>query len=449
MSGIRAPSMVQVLIKIMAIAIPFALGAAVTSSLNLGKVALLSRAPDTGALHELSLLQPSFVLILAIMEGLAITNQVFSAKSRNNWPRRGVLRASRRLSIVGVIVFVAVAAIGYAVPQFIEINDPILAQTVDLFPLFVLSMILFAVFDIYFGAMRGQGRIMLGLLPFVGLVVIDLTVTYVLVSQYGWGFEAVLLGNLVGAGLMLPVIMWLLKREVADGEDSPDQPFRIRMRQLQIGVGIPVFSSLVVGFISASVAFPILAKLGQEQVSAFFVILRYRIAFMIPAIAIGSAIAILVNQAAEEEGDKSRLSFLSIGVPVMLVLYIGATLGLSQWSGILNLLVPVDADAALRSATETMFSLLLVTFFLVSGSAMLQVILEQLGRGGQVFAITVVIELGTCGVLVWAMQDSATVSDIATIFNGFALLGFVLFGLQMLLLMRKLKIQQAETSDAV
>ncbi|PRY76658.1 Na+-driven multidrug efflux pump [Yoonia maritima] len=449
LSGIRPPSMAQVLFKIMALAIPFALGAAVTSSLNLGKVALLSRAPGTGALHELSLMQPSFVLILAIMEGLAITNQVFSAKSRNNWPRRGVLRASRRLSIIGVGVFVALATVGYAVPQFIEINDPVLAQTAELFPLFVLSMTLFAVFDIYYGAMRGQGRIMLGLLPFAALVVIDLAVTYVLVSQYGWGFEAVLLGNLVGAGLMLPVIMWLLKREVADGEESPDQPLRIRMRQLQIGVGIPVFSSLVVGFISASVAFPILAKLGQEHVSAFFVILRYRIAFMIPAIAIGSAIAILVNQAAEEGGDKSSLSFLSIGVPVMLVLYIGATLGLSQWSGILNLLVPVDADAALRGATEAMFNLLLVTFFLVAGSAMLQVILEQLGRGGQVFAITVLIELGTCGVLVWAMQDNTTVERVATVFNGFALVGFVLFGLQMLLLIRKLKIQHEDTSDAV
>ncbi|MEP3036671.1 MAG: hypothetical protein ABJO67_20270, partial [Pseudoruegeria sp.] len=351
--------------------------------------------------------------------------------------------------IIGAALFMAVAAIGYALPHFVEINDPILAQTVALFPLFVLSMTLFAIFDIYFGAMRGQGRIMLGLLPFAGLVVIDLAVTFVLVSQYGWGFEAVLIGNLSGAGLMLPVIVWLLKREVADGEESPDQPFRIRIRQLQIGVGIPVFSSLVVGFISASVAFPLLAKLGQEQVSAFFVILRYRIAFMIPAIAIGSAIAILVNQAAEEDAGTSRLRFLTIGVPVMLVLYIGATLGVSQWSGILNLLVPADAEGALYSATETMFNLLLVTFFLVAGSAMMQVILEQLGRGGQVFAITALIELGTCGVLVWVMQEGATVADIATIFNGFALLGFVLFALQMLLLIRKLKIQQAETSDAV
>ncbi|QBF29662.1 hypothetical protein [Thalassococcus sp. S3] len=438
----EAPSALQTLGRILTLAIPFAVGAAVTSALNLGKIAMLARVPDTGALHILSLLQPSFILILAIMEGLAITNQVFSARSRHNWPARGVLRASRQLSIVGLVIFAVVAGIGYGLSEYAPINDPTIQTTLQYFPLFVLSMGLFVIFDIYYGAMRGQGKVLLGLLPFAALVVIDLSVTYALVTQLGWGFEAVLLGNLAGPALMLPVMIWLLRRETAKGEEVEAEPFRIRLRQLQVRVGLPVFSSIVVGFVSASVVFPLLAKLGQDNASAFFVVLRYRIAFMIPAIAIGSAIAILVNQATEEGQGRTRVRYLAIGVPIMLVLYAAATFALPKWSAPLDVLVPSQSET-LRLATEFMFAKLLITFFLVAATAMYQVILEQLGRGVHVLVITIICEAGTCAAMIWAMQNGADITLVVQILVGFAALSFALFSLQFLLLMRKMGAQDA------
>ncbi|MCG7622248.1 hypothetical protein [Epibacterium sp. Ofav1-8] len=431
------PTVWQTLSRILLLAIPFAVGAAATSTLNLGKVALLARVPDTGALNTLSLLQPSFILALAIMEGLAITAQVFSARSRHNWPRRGTQRAVLRLCRNGVILFVIVAAVGYAAAETLPVQDPEIRLILAHFPLFMLSLVPFVVFDIFYGAMRGQGKVLLGLVPFVGLVAIDLTTTYVLVSQYGWGFEAVLIGNLVGPILMLPVIALLLRRELRDGEDSPEEPFRIRIRQLQIGVGIPVFSSIVVGFVSASVVFPILSKIGEDSASAFFVVLRYRIAFMIPAIAIGSAIAILVNQLAEQGQTAQRLRYLIIGVPFMLCLYAIVTALLPQWTGALDLLVPEQAEA-LRAATNQMFTELLITFFLISGSAMLQVILEQLGRGVQVLVITFLIEAGTCAAVLWAMMQGAGMGLILDVLIAAAAGSFGLFAVQFLLLLRSL-----------
>ena len=49
------PSVWHTLSRILLLALPFAVGAAATSTLNLGKVALLARVPDTGALATLSL----------------------------------------------------------------------------------------------------------------------------------------------------------------------------------------------------------------------------------------------------------------------------------------------------------------------------------------------------------------------------------------------------------
>ena len=430
-----APSALGTLSRIFKLAFPFALGAMVTSALNLGKVAMLSRAEDTGALHILSLLQPSFILILAMMEGLAITNQVFSARSRHNWPRRGVLRASRRLSVLAVILLIVVAMTGFVASQYITVDDPSIRTTLDHFPAFVLSMTFFVIFSIYYGALRGQGKVFLGLLPFAALVVIDLFATHTLVTNFGWGFEAVVAGNLLGAAVVLPVIIWLLRREVATGENVPEETFFIRLRQLQIHVGLPVFSSIVVGVVSGSVIFPALSELGRDIASAFFVVLRYRIAFMIPAIAIGSAIAVLVNQAASDEQRTTRFRYLAVGVPVMLILYAVGTAVLPHWNGALNLLIPVDADS-LRTATELMFAQLLLTFFFVAGTAMFQVILEQLGRGIHVLVITILAETGTCAAVLWAMHNGANLGIVVQILNGFAIATFALFAVQFLLLLR-------------
>ncbi|NIZ12592.1 hypothetical protein [Phaeobacter sp. HF9A] len=433
--AMQTPSIPRSLGRILALAIPFALGAAITSALNLGNVALLSRVTDTGALHVLSLMQPSFLLVLALMEGLAITNQVFSARSRHNWPRRGVWRVTLQLCAIGLVIFGLVAAVGKAVHHFLPVANPVIATTLEHFPMFVLSMIPFVIFDIFYGALRGQGRILHGLLPFALLMVVNLGVLYFLADRLGWGFDAVLLANVAGPLIALPVIATLLWREVRGGEMPNSEASRARLRQLLAGVGIPVFASIIVGFVSASVAYPILSDLGSENAAAFFVVLRYRIAFMIPAIAIGSAIAILVNQLAEAGEGQARFRYLAYGVPIMLAAYALAAAALPHWNGMLDLLVP-SQSAALRHATELMFQGLLLTFFLTPAAAMLQVILEQLGRGGLVLVTTVLCEGGTCVALIWA-QSQGDMALVLQILTGFALLSFGLFVLQLLLLLRQ------------
>ena len=437
-SAAARPPVRQTLARILTLAVPFAIGAGITSALNLGKVALLSRAPDTGALTILSLLLPAFIVILALMEGLAITNQVFSAKSKKNWPRRGVLQSSRRLSVLGVALFAALAAGAFVLSRLVSFDNPAVATMVRHFPLFILSMSAFLVFDIYFGAMRGQGHVMRGLVPFAGLVAVDLGVTWWLVADLGWGFEAVLVGNLAGPLLMLPVMLLMLRTKVAEGPDVPPEAFAARLRQLLIGVGLPVCASILVGFVSSSAIMPVLSDLGRDNAAAFFVVLRFRIAFMIPAIAIGSAIAILCNQAAEDGDEGRRRSYLIVGAAVLLAFYGALTALLPMWSGpVLDILVP-DGAAALRIATEDMLRVLGLTFFLVSGSAMFQVILEQLGRGAQVLVITIATEAATCGAVLWfALYRGADLAVVLQILIALAAATFALFAVQFVLLVRK------------
>ncbi|MGH0003891.1 hypothetical protein ACQU0X_27780 [Pseudovibrio ascidiaceicola] len=404
-------SAISVLAQLSSMALPLAASAIIIPALNLGTISVLTRTSQFEALEILSLLQPAFVFLIALMEGLGITNQVFSAKSKNNWPRRDILKSSVRLSIYGVVLLGFLSGVTWAVGEWLTFRNGTLDQIIELLPLFILSQTALLIFDVYNGAMRGQSKAIQSLFPFLGLAAISLTVTYLLIDRYGWGFEAVLVGNLAGPLFMLPVIALMVHRQVSSAESAPAPAFNARLKQLLFFVGGPVTASILTGSLSAMVIFPALTVYGIKFVSAFLIVMRFRIFFMIPAIAVASAIAILVNQVTESEGPSTRTRYLLIGVPSTLLLYAALTASLPYWSApVLDLLVSRSGGGSdLRAATDLMMTQLQITFFLVAGGAMLQALLEQLGRGIHVLVIAGLTEL---------------VSGVATIFaisHGFLL----------------------------
>lgn len=435
------PAVFATLSKVLAMSLPLMVGAVITSALNLGKIAVLAHSGQTAALATLSLLQPAFIFALALMEGLAITNQVFSARSRFNWPRRGIVRASRYLSVLGVGLLGLCALLAFALPRVIHFTDPAVLDTLQMLPLYLLSLAAFVVFDVYYGALRGQGKVMRSLLPFAALSAIDIGVTCLLCLHYGWGFEAVLVGNIAGPLLMLPVIIWLLHHEAGKGPDVPAGAVRARLTQLLLVVGTPLAASILAGSVSAALIFPVLADLGRDNAAGFMIVVRFRILFMIPAIAFGSVIAILMNQEAETEAPAQRLRYLLIGVPVLLLAYAAGTFALPYFSQpVLDLLLSQRGDGAdLRNVTAAILQALHITFFLVAGAAMLQVILEQLDRGPQVLLITVLTEAATVAAVVYAIRNGGDLADVMQILRAIAGASFVLLGLLTVVLYARMR----------
>ncbi|WP_242406965.1 hypothetical protein [Phaeobacter sp. S60] len=433
-------SLGSVLSEIIVMAIPFAAGAIIVSGLHLGKVAVLARAPQAGPLELQSMLQPAFLLVLALMEGLAISNQVFSARSKNNWPRSAIFPASWRMSAYAVLGLIVVAVLAYFASSFLPVEDALLRRTLDYLPLYILSLSAFVVFDIFYAAMRGQGKLARSLIPFLGLAAIDLSTTYVLLTEYNMGFEAVLFGNLAGPLVMLPVIVLLLKREAGPVVTHVKEQVKIRTTQLLMFVGTPISLTILVGSLSAAVIFPVLADFGSEYASAFLVVMRLRVSFMIPAIALGSVIAILVNQLSDSSTPAARLQYLGIGVPVVLGFYALLTALLPFWGGpmIALLVSPEHTTTELRAATDLVMQGLQLTFFFVSGAAMLQVVMEQLGRATQVLIIAIVTELITGSVVFYAQYAGHNLDIAILLLCGVSGLTFALFLIQFGFLLRQL-----------
>ncbi|AHD09788.1 MATE family efflux transporter [Phaeobacter gallaeciensis] len=429
----------SVLSEIIVMAIPFAAGAIIVSGLHLGKVAVLARAPQAEPLELQSMLQPAFLLVLALMEGLAISNQVFSARSKNNWPRSAIFPASWRMSAYAVAGLSLFAAIAYVAALYVPVEDALFRRTLDYLPLYILSLSAFVVFDIFYAAMRGQGKLARSLLPFLGLALIDLSTTYVLLVAYDMGFDAVLIGNLAGPLAMLPVMVLLLKHEAGAAVTHLKEQVKARTTQLLMFVGTPIALTILVSSLSAAVIFPVLADFGSEYASAFLVVMRLRVSFMIPAIAIGSVIAILVNQLSENSNPTTRLQYLGIGVPVMLGFYGLLTALLPFWDNhMINLLVsPSQNTSELRAATDLVMQGLQLTFFFVSGAAMLQVVMEQLGRATQVLVIAIVTEIITGAAVFYAQYVGHDLDMAILLLSVISGLTFALFLVQFGFLLRQ------------
>nr|WP_145994355.1 hypothetical protein [Mesorhizobium loti] len=429
--------------QIVALAAPLALGACVLSVLNLGTLALLSRYDQSGALHMMSVLQPAFFLVIALMEGLSVTNQVFAARTKQSLPKGSLWNSSRVFAITGLLLLCCLAAAGYGVQRVLGERAGTWLPTLIELPLAVLSMAAFVIFEVYHGALRGRGRVLLGLLPFAAAAVISLGTTYFLLTRHQLGFDAVLLGNLVGPLVMLPLVVFLVHREARGGETLPVPQLYGKLRGLLANVGGPVFFSILIASASAAVLFPVLDRFGKDEVSAFLIVIRLRIAFMIPAVAAGSAIAILANQSLDEHSNHGQsVRPLTVGLLFVIALYLLATLIMALIPGVaVDAIVP-QQTAELNDRSIRLLLLLLPTFFLLPCAICMQIILEQVGDGLKVLLLTILVELSTIAAVLFVVQDQRSIEHICYILIASSAAMFIAFLVRLRMLSRRWEVER-------
>lgn len=384
---------------------PIMLGSVSMALLNLGQVALLGHAGEPHGLYLLSRLQPYFLLFFAVLEALAITGQVFSARSRRNWPRRRALDAALLLSLLGVLVVGALAgaaalARGHLLPGWLMLD----AATLRVLPLYLMSLLPLLVFEVLNGALRGQGRTLPGFVTLALGVALNLGLSYHLVIRGHGGIDGILIANAASGIAMLPVMAALLAFELRGAERGPAAQALVRLGSLLAAIGAPVFLSLVVSFFSSAVLVELVAAYGPHQASSFLIVLRIRLFFLIPAIALATALAVLVNQERDDAGG-SRHARLRHGALVISLLYLALTAGL--YAVRVPLLGLMTDDLLVRSAALAILGILLPSFALVGLAVGFQIVLENLGRGARVLAWTVALEVATCAALAWWARDVA------------------------------------------
>lgn len=397
--------------RVLVLALPLMVGSLAAAGQAVAKLGLLTYTGETEALYLFSMIQPGFILMLAFMESLAIANQVFSSKSTRTWSRGDIRRASTFFSVLGCVLIVLVAAAIWGAQGLLP-ADGVVAPVLPKMTLFVLSYLPFFVFEVRNAALRGQGRTGLALVPFAVLIAVDLAVTAVCILEFDLGFDALLIGNVAGPLVAYPLTWLLLARTVGPSAPAAAEDYRRNLVRMLIGVAAPTFLTTFAGSIAAMVIFPMLARLGEEAVSSFLIVVRLRLLFVIPAVAAGSAIAILVNRRGEGDDPAESRRVLLSGAVAIAGLYVAATAALyAGHPHIAAFMVPGDTPE-LRAATEMLLLLLLPTFFLVAVGTMLQVVLEHLGRGVFVLAATLVTEGLTVGAAVYLLRSGGGLAEL-------------------------------------
>ncbi|MEX5592655.1 MATE family efflux transporter [Pseudomonas orientalis] len=399
---------------------------AVSFSQNI-QTAILGHGAETTSLYWLSMIQPFSFLFLAILECLAISNQVFSARSVNLWSRQKVLRATLLLAVLGMLVIAFVSAAFALSAPWLENMLPVAGTHFyqQALPLYFLSMLPFVQLEMCNSALRGQGRSAASMLLVMAFIVLNGAICYTSYHVYGLGFYSIIVANALASCLLIPIATGLVWRVGRQAQDDRPQAFIPRLKGLLAQVGLPIFASFIVVFFSSLLVFPLIGKVGEQYVAAFLIITKIRMFIVIPAVACGSALAILINQRLTVTSGEGLKWLLHRGLMFIGGLYLVLTVAVyfseSRLIGLLS------GDDAIREASSQMMLILLPTFFLTAFVASLQALLEQLDQARRVLILTVIIELLMVIVLWVGWERFSSVKSILGIIIVFSAINFLAF----------------------
>ncbi|WP_260955686.1 MATE family efflux transporter [Pseudomonas citri] len=399
---------------------------AVSFSQNI-QTAILGHGAETTSIYWLSMIQPFSFLFLAILECLAITNQVFSARSLNLWSRQKVLVATSILSVLGILVVALLSgAIALCAPwleKLLPVSGGGFYQ--EALPLYFLSILPFIHLEMCNSALRGQGKSTLSMFLVIAYIVLNAGICYISYHVYGLGFYSIIVANALASGLLMPVATLLVWRVGRQQQDDRPHAFLARLKGLLQLVGLPIFVSFIVVFFSSLLVFPLIGTLGEQYVAAFLIITKIRMFIVIPAVACGSALAILVNQRLTISSGEGLRRLLHRGLMFIGGLYAVLTVGvyLSEET----LIGILSGNGTIRDASQQMMLILLPTFFLTAFVASLQALLEQLDQARRVLILTVIIELLMVIVLLVGWDRLSSLNAIMSIIITFSAINFLAF----------------------
>lgn len=399
---------------------------AVSFSQNI-QTAILGHGAETTSIYWLSMIQPFSFLFLSILECLAISNQVFSARSLNLWSRQKVMTATAILSVLGVLIVALLSgAIALSAPwmeKLLPVSGGSFYQ--EALPLYFLSMLPFIQLEMCNSALRGQGKSAVSMLLVIAYILLNAGICYASYHLYGLGFYSIIVANALASGLLIPVATWLVWRVGRHERDDRPQAFVPRLKGLIQQVGLPIFASFIVVFFSSLLVFPLIGTLGERYVAAFLIITKIRMFIVIPAVACGSALAILINQRLNISSGTELKRLLHRGLMFIVGLYLMLTVGV--YFSEKALIGVLSGDGAIREASGQMMLILLPTFFLTAFVASLQALLEQLDQARRVLILTVIIELLMVVVLLVGWDRLTNLNAIMSIIIVFSTVYFLAF----------------------
>ncbi len=284
--------------RIVRVCAPMVASTTATIGTQLVVIGLIGRIGDA-ALYVRTLYTPVAFLFLAVTTGLAVTLQVAVAQCRGRGEETAISGYFGGMARLGGLLYLLMggALIGSA-----GILEAALATAPDrrgTFSEFLIAMAGAALVgmlgELCAAVLRGLGRTGTAALVTATYVACYLGVVVVGGLVLRGGLMAVALGNALaglcelGVGLFILVRSGVVNMRAFAG-------WRRDVPRLAVSIGLPVGSSFIVLCVVNLLLLRIVAPAGQAAVAGFGVGYMLQTAVIVPAVGLGSAVAVLMNQ---------------------------------------------------------------------------------------------------------------------------------------------------------
>ncbi|MCX5391930.1 MATE family efflux transporter [Streptomyces sp. NBC_00094] len=393
---------------ILSTGIPMVLSSAAVMVSQLVITGLIGRIGD-GALYLRSVYSPVSFLLIAVTTGLAVTLQVAVARAAGRGEERdttGHLASVVRAGACAYAVSGAVLlALGGVLADAVHTTPAQRDEFRDFLAAMVVATFLGMLGELCAATLRGLGSagtaarvtgvtlvVHLGLIAVCGLVLDGGLMVVPAAGAVAAVVEVVL-------GLRALARLGVFRRE---------QLTRWRPETLPLlrGVGLPVGASYLVLFVVNLLMLRIVARGGEDVVAGFTVGYTLQTAVVVPAVAFGSAVAVLMNQRLGAGDPTGARDVYRRGLHLALGAYGTVTLVLVVAAGPVADALAGGPDVA--AAARDFLTVAGPTFGCTGVALMLLTVLEQIGRGLVAIALNVLyfaVLVGVGHVLVESSGD--------------------------------------------
>ncbi|RSL29920.1 hypothetical protein D7Z54_28705 [Salibacterium salarium] len=278
--------------------IPLILASTVTMIVQLANITFMGNVSATD-IYIRSLYTPFAFLTISFTEAFQISNQVIIARLKGDEQYESIRKNIINFVFLSLIFSVLLAAVVYVSAPFIASYYQIPADISDLFISFLRTMFLVnslvILSMVLTSALRGYGHVNISVILNIIYALLNILLVYYFAFPLEQGVMSIVYSNLISSIITsLATIIVLYKNKILLFKRKYLKYYKRSILFLK-NIGLPISLSYLIIFISNFFFNKIVAPFGSEAVSGFGVAYTIQTFVIVPAIAIGSSLGIIMN----------------------------------------------------------------------------------------------------------------------------------------------------------
>ncbi|MEH1166484.1 MATE family efflux transporter [Micromonospora sp. CPCC 205539] len=365
------------------------------------------------ALYVRSLFTPLAFLFFALQAGIGVSAQVAAAVAHGGGQPGAVAAGVASIARVGfpcvALVGLVAALCAQPLATLLSVEPAVRADFVAFVRWVSAAMVLLPGPALCVAALRGTGHPWLGGLVLVTTALFEIGLVYLLGLRWGLGSLSVPAAAAVG-GVAGTVLGLILARRRSVWPAGAALTWRPEVTGLLVRIGLPVAMSFVLVFASNLGMLWVLSTFGPFVVSGFAAAITLQSVLVVPAVALGSGVAILMNQHLGAGQPQRLRALLRAGLELGAGGY--ALTALVCWSARDPLALVLTGDPAVAHETSRYLAVVSPTYALFGLVLLALTVLEQIGHGPLALVLNVVYFAGVVAVGGWLARRGSSPSAL-------------------------------------